>query len=204
MRDPWVGKMPGEGNSYSLQCSGLENSIDRGAWEATYHPWGPRVGHDWATFTFTFWRERCYQAMHIGNTYLSPHLATWWTSVWSTSFVAASCQCKAQWMRIPRWRRFCSMPQDSYRECARFALLSPEGKVSLDVSLDSTFETSLGLCSFWSCFIGMYMVILASFPVCATSVIGFPYWDLSNVSHFSLATSSYRSLFLLLASLTYL
>ena len=37
MQDPWVRKMPGEGTSYSLQCSGLENSIDRGAWEATIH-----------------------------------------------------------------------------------------------------------------------------------------------------------------------
>ena len=26
--DPWVGKMPGEGNSYPLQYSGLENSMD--------------------------------------------------------------------------------------------------------------------------------------------------------------------------------
>jgi len=35
--DPWVGKIPrlgrslGEGNSYPLQYSGLENSMDRGA-----------------------------------------------------------------------------------------------------------------------------------------------------------------------------
>ena len=28
--DPWVGKIPGEGND-------LENSMDRGAWRATVH-----------------------------------------------------------------------------------------------------------------------------------------------------------------------
>ena len=35
--DPWVGKMPREGNGYPLQYSGLENSVDRGAWWATVH-----------------------------------------------------------------------------------------------------------------------------------------------------------------------
>ena len=34
---PGAGRSPGEGNSYSLQYSGLENSIDRGAWHATVH-----------------------------------------------------------------------------------------------------------------------------------------------------------------------
>ena len=35
--DPWVGKIPGEGNGYPLQYSCLENSMDRGAWWATVH-----------------------------------------------------------------------------------------------------------------------------------------------------------------------
>ena len=34
---PWIGKIPWEGNSYPLQCSGLENSMDRGAWQVTVH-----------------------------------------------------------------------------------------------------------------------------------------------------------------------
>ena len=37
---PGVGKSPGEGNGYWLQYSCLENSIDRGAWQVTYSPWG--------------------------------------------------------------------------------------------------------------------------------------------------------------------
>ena len=35
--DPWVRKVPGEGNSNPLQCSCLENPMDRGAWWATVH-----------------------------------------------------------------------------------------------------------------------------------------------------------------------
>ena len=34
---PGLGRSPGEGNSYPLQYSGLENSTDRGAWQATDH-----------------------------------------------------------------------------------------------------------------------------------------------------------------------
>ena len=34
---PGSGRYPGEGNGYPLQYSGLENSVDRGAWWATVH-----------------------------------------------------------------------------------------------------------------------------------------------------------------------
>ena len=34
---PGLGRIPGEANSYPLQCSGLENSMDRGAWQVTVH-----------------------------------------------------------------------------------------------------------------------------------------------------------------------
>ena len=34
---PGLGRFPGEGNSYPLQYSCLENSMDRGAWQATVH-----------------------------------------------------------------------------------------------------------------------------------------------------------------------
>ena len=32
-----LGRSPGEGNGYPLQYSGLENSMDRGTWQATVH-----------------------------------------------------------------------------------------------------------------------------------------------------------------------
>ena len=35
--NPWLGRSPGEGNGNPLQCSCLENSMDRGAWWATVH-----------------------------------------------------------------------------------------------------------------------------------------------------------------------
>ena len=35
--DPWVRKIPGEGNGNPLQYSCLENSMDGGAWYATVH-----------------------------------------------------------------------------------------------------------------------------------------------------------------------
>ena len=34
---PGLGRSPGEGNSYPLPYSYLENSMDRGAWQATVH-----------------------------------------------------------------------------------------------------------------------------------------------------------------------
>ena len=34
---PGLGRSPGKGNGNPLQCSCLENSMDRGAWQATVH-----------------------------------------------------------------------------------------------------------------------------------------------------------------------
>ena len=34
---PGSGRSSGEGNGYPLQCSCLENPMDRGAWQATVH-----------------------------------------------------------------------------------------------------------------------------------------------------------------------
>ena len=34
---PGLGRSPGEENGYPLQDSGLENSMDRGAWQAAVH-----------------------------------------------------------------------------------------------------------------------------------------------------------------------
>ena len=34
---PRLGRSPEEGNGYPLQCSCLENSMDRGAWQTTVH-----------------------------------------------------------------------------------------------------------------------------------------------------------------------
>ena len=36
---PGLGRSPGEGNVNPFQYSRLGNSMDRGAWQATYSPW---------------------------------------------------------------------------------------------------------------------------------------------------------------------
>ena len=46
--DPWVRKIPGEGNGNPVQYSCLENPIDRGTWRATVHGFA-RVGYNLAT-----------------------------------------------------------------------------------------------------------------------------------------------------------
>ena len=45
---PGLGRSSGEGKGYLLQCSHLENPMDRGAWQATVHGIA-RVRHDLAT-----------------------------------------------------------------------------------------------------------------------------------------------------------
>ena len=47
-----TGLIPGEGNGYPLQYSCLENTMNRGAWQATVH--GITNRHDGVTFTSTF------------------------------------------------------------------------------------------------------------------------------------------------------
>ena len=56
---PGLGRSPGEGKGYPLQCSGLENPMDYSGFQAlwTEKPgglqsmWSQRVRHNWVTFT---------------------------------------------------------------------------------------------------------------------------------------------------------
>ena len=43
---PELGRSPGEGNGYPLQYSGVKNSMDRGAWQATQSMGPQRAGHE--------------------------------------------------------------------------------------------------------------------------------------------------------------
>ena len=61
---PGLGRSPGEGNSNHIQCSCLENPIDRRAWQATVHGVA-RVGHDLATKPQ--WPERNCKAVYYGS-----------------------------------------------------------------------------------------------------------------------------------------
>ena len=46
---PGLGRSPGERKGCSLPYSGLENSLDRGAWRATVHRVTKGAGHNLAT-----------------------------------------------------------------------------------------------------------------------------------------------------------
>ena len=59
------GRSPGEGNSYLLQYSGLENPMDRGAWWA-YSPWGCKESDT---------TERACACVH---SHTCTHTMSWW------------------------------------------------------------------------------------------------------------------------------
>jgi len=52
-----LGRSPGEGKGYPLQCSGLENSM-------VCSPWDCWVGHDSATFIFIHLSLEAKQSIH--------------------------------------------------------------------------------------------------------------------------------------------
>ena len=58
---PGSRRSPGEGNGNPLQYSCLENSMDRGAWQATYSPWGRKelgmieLGSTWVVGVLPRW-----------------------------------------------------------------------------------------------------------------------------------------------------
>ena len=51
---PGLGRSPREGNGNPLQDSCLENSVDWGAWQATYSPWGHKESDTTERFHFHF------------------------------------------------------------------------------------------------------------------------------------------------------
>ena len=62
---PGLGGSPGEGNGYPLHCSCLENSMDRGAWQATVHgvAKSQKQLSDFHT-TKTSWRPSSMRLLH--------------------------------------------------------------------------------------------------------------------------------------------
>ena len=55
------GRAPGGGHGNPLQYSCLENSMDRGAWQATYSPWGQKESDRTETLTLSL-SEECHIA----------------------------------------------------------------------------------------------------------------------------------------------
>ena len=71
---PGLGRSPGEGNGNPLQCSCLENSMDRGAWTMGSR----RVGHDWATVTFHFHTLFVWIVIGLAKLFGQPNIIKYW------------------------------------------------------------------------------------------------------------------------------
>ena len=73
---PGSGRFPGEGNGYPLQYSYLENLINRGVWQATFHG-GCRVRHDCVMITFMVKSSTITQwcAMEVLPSFLHPRFS---------------------------------------------------------------------------------------------------------------------------------
>ena len=89
---PGLGGSPGVGDGNPLQYSSLENSRDRGAWQATVH--GVSKTHDWVTKPSTvqypwaqkrpcaWWRHSsCRVQGEVWSTNWMPG-ARWWSQIW--------------------------------------------------------------------------------------------------------------------------
>ena len=64
---PGLGRSPRVGNGNPLQYSCPENSMDKGAWLATYSPWGRKESDttEGTEYTHGFHRLLCSHSVHI-------------------------------------------------------------------------------------------------------------------------------------------
>ena len=72
---PGSGRSPGEGNGNPLEYSTLENPMDREAWQVQSME-SQRVGHDWATNTLSYLRQKLID-MDTGR-------KSWLTKLWDS------------------------------------------------------------------------------------------------------------------------
>ena len=86
---PGLGRSPGEGSGYPFQYYNLENSMDRGAWQATVQGL-QRVRHDWVTFTHSVKRMLEFDpegiALAINGCWLMLPPRHCWPGLWNCSW----------------------------------------------------------------------------------------------------------------------
>ena len=76
---PGSGRSPGEGNSYPLQYSCLENSMGRGAWQATVHGVAESDMNEWLTLSVHFreWAQLWAVATTLDQQEISCNTRKW-------------------------------------------------------------------------------------------------------------------------------
>ena len=88
---PGLGRSPGEGNGNPLQYSCLENPMDRGAWRATYSPWGrKRVRHNLATKPPELFRSKIQSISVMGLWSFITHIPLFCLSALFLSVLSSS------------------------------------------------------------------------------------------------------------------
>ena len=112
---PGLGRSPGEGNSTPLQCSCLENSMDRGAWRATVH--GVRKS----------WTQLSDEHFHFHNAYETSAKRGCTSFAWMhmvSLFVSLVTWCQKTTQRsfqvkdiFQTWARFCTSQR--VKDCQR-------------------------------------------------------------------------------------
>ena len=79
--DPWVGKIPGEGNGSSFKYSCLGNRIDRGAWRDTVH--GVSKSRTWLSHSAAAGPPECKSPTFAKKVFASlSAFSTWSTVAW--------------------------------------------------------------------------------------------------------------------------
>ena len=91
--DPWVRKIPGEGNGNPLQYSSLENSMDREAWQATVHG---------VTKSWTWLSNQQTQSFHILAS-KSQFLVHWLEQCLTLDSLYLSCSVKVLLLKVLTW-----------------------------------------------------------------------------------------------------
>ena len=90
--DPWVGKIPGEGNGNPLKYSCPGNPMDRGAWWAIVQMVANRAGHDLVTKQQPRKNIHLYPLLQVNST------IAWWLLSWSGYFTAT--WISSEWSRL--------------------------------------------------------------------------------------------------------
>ena len=122
---PWVGRSPGEGNSYPLKYSCLGNSVDRGAWWATVRGvTKSQTRLKWPNtclqpYSLSSWRwgldPYCDPCLSLGCL-SAPYQLAGVSSSWPTWGTCCLCSCHPP--RMSNW-------YTSHHECVRALLTKP-------------------------------------------------------------------------------